>query len=344
FIAQIGYENPRIAVTSSDLFEEYQLQRILVMPQGQGTPFETTVGKNEFFYIQDTSHSSTAWNIGSLGSSEIRSYAGQPVNWPDGEIFGAICLINTESLPPIASPLYDVLQDYGRLIERDLEVLLHDSNLENVEDVYAQRMKEVSHRAKNHFSIMSNLIQISAAKPQDSYKQVLLDMDAKIRSMARLHEILYTSNSLNLPVAQFLEDVVSITTQLSPHSVQHTIDLEDLPVLDGRYVFDLGLLISELTTNAIKYFDPSVGSGLRLVLSAKKLNDISTLITFRDNGPGISQEILDDPTKRSGIGFTMLRNLVRLMNGRVSRTFNEEDSAVRIYNDDGAVIELTLQI
>jgi len=346
FVAQIEPEFPRIAVTSSDAFEEYQLQKILLMPESPGTPFETTIGRNEFFYIQDAAHESSTWDIGFLGSSEVRSYAGQPVNWPDGEIFGAICLLNTEKLPPISSPLFDVLQDYGRLIERDLEMLLHNSNLESVEDGYAQRMKEVSHRAKNHFSIMSNLIQISAAKPQVDYKQALLDIDAKVRSMARLHEMLYTVTSPEFPVSQFLEDVVEITTQLSSHPVERHIDLDSLPVLDSRYVFDLGLLISELTTNAVKRFDPSVRSdtSLQISLSATAVSETSAKLIFRDNGPGFPEEVLTNSKRRSGMGFIMLRNFVRLVNGGISRAFNEDGSAVQLYNDNGAVIECTLSI
>lgn len=329
FVGQLQSENIEIIAVSKHDIPALQLLSLLPLQRG-GTYCETTLGRDEFFYVPDATKSEAWSRTVRPDERGIRSYAGYPIRWPDGEAFGTLCLLDIKPLP-FSIELFHILRDYQRLIERDLEHLLYNQHIESLGDATILHMREVAHRAKNHFSILSNLIQIIAARPNVDVKKTLANIDAKMRTMALLHEMLYSSASLELPVARFLEDVVHINLQLAHHNTHYTVDLSSLPTLDSRHVFDLGLLISELTTNAMKNFK---GDAKELHISlACEVVDFSTIrLTFRDNGPGFSDEFLEDPDRLGSIGFTMLRSFARLMNGEY-----------RLYNDGGAVIECTIR-
>lgn len=329
FVGQLHADNIEIIAVSNHDIPALQLLSLLPLRHG-GTYCETTLGRDEFFYVPNAANSEVWKKTIESGPHGIRSYAGYPIRWPDGEAFGTLCLLDTKPLP-FTVELFHILRDYQRLIERDLEHLIYNQYIDSLEDTAVLHMREVAHRAKNHFSILSNLIQIVAAKPQIDIKETLTNIDAKMRTMALLHEMLYSSASLDLPVAQFLEDVVHINLQLSPNKVRSTVDLTTLPTLDSRHVFDLGLLISELTTNAIKNFN-NHAEELHIQLRCEPVEFSKTRIIFRDNGPGFSTEALEDPERSGSLGFTMLRSFVRLMNGEY-----------RLYNDDGAVIDCTIR-
>lgn len=328
FVIQLQEEALKILVVSKNEVSDFQQGSLLPIHAG-GTYCETTIGRGDFFHIVDASKTEE-WSEFAK-TSTIRSYAGYPIQWPDGESFGALCLLSTEPIE-YSTELFHVLCDYQRLIERDLEHLMYSEYVGGIEDVVMLRMREISHRTKNHFAILSNLIQISAAKPHVDFKQALKDIDAKMRTMALLHEMLYSSASLELPVPQFLEDVIKITIQLAPFKTRNTVELSVLPPLDYKYVFDLGLLISELATNSIKYFDRGADEELHISLTCESIDSSTIRLVFRDNGPGFSDEFLEDSDRLGSIGYTMLRSFTRLMNGDF-----------RIYNDNGAVTECTIR-
>ena len=324
FVIQLEQDALKIVVVSKNDLNGLQPGNLLPI-HGKGIYCETTIGRGEFFYVPDA-EMSRAWE-----GAKFRAYAGYPMHWPDGESFGALCLLSTEPIEYTAE-LFHVLRDYQRLIERDLEHLIYNRHVDALEDAALVRMREVAHRAKNHFAILSNLIQIIAAKPIIDAKQTLTDIDAKMRTMALLHEMLYSSTSLELPVAQFLENVIHVTTQITHHRTRYSVDLASLPPMDSRHVFDLGLLVSELATNAIKNFDES-SNALHISLACEVLDTSTVRLTFRDNGPGFSDEFLENPERLGSIGFTMLRSFTHLLNGSYS-----------LKNDDGAVIECTVRI
>jgi two-component sensor histidine kinase len=327
FVVQLQNEALKIVVVSKSEPELFRPGQLLPVNKN-GIYCETTIGRDELFYIPNAEEDKNWREF--ANTTKFRSYAGYPVNWPDGESFGALCLLNADPREYSADLLH-ILQDYKRLIERDLEHLLHTQYTDTISDDMALRMREVAHRAKNHFAILSNLIQIIAAKPTIDARQTLRNIDAKMRTMSLLHEMLYSSASLELPVAQFLQDVIHVTTQLTHHKTKYTINLESLPPLDSRHVFDLSLLISELTTNTIKYFDGREDE-LHISFSCEVLDSSTIRLTFRDNGPGFSEEFLENPEKLGNIGFTMLRSFTRLLNG-----------SYRLYNDNGAVTECTIR-
>jgi two-component sensor histidine kinase len=326
FILQLQQDNLEILVVSKNSSHFRVGQKIPLSPEG--SYYETTIGNNEPYYV----FNAEATSILEGEDLSIKSYIGYPIRWPDGESFGALCILGIEpvEVPEVA---LHILKDYQRLFEQDLRALLRTRMIATVGEANTSRRKEISHRVKNHFAIISNLLQISAAKPSlGACKQVLIDTDAKIRTMAILHELLYSKESIELSVSQFLTDVLETTLGIASVETEVVTDIDKIPVIDSRNIFDLGLLISELTTNSIKNFNNH--AEVLIVSLSCTVVDMSTVrITFRDNGPGFKDTFLEEPDRFGSIGYNMLRSFTRLMNGDF-----------RQYNDNGAVIECILRM
>lgn len=343
FISQIREDTLEVLVASASELKAFQIGTTLRLHR-DGVFCETTMGSNALFTVANA-ETSPIW-AQLFGSTGIRSYVGLPVHWPDGEIFGSLCAANIEEVPSAElTHRVDLLQDYQKFIERDLELLTMRSIVRHLHSDSLVRLQEISHRAKNHFSILSNIIQLTAAKPVMSpadHKQILLDVDAKIRAMALLHDTLYKSlgeNESKLPttssipnLTEFFTKVVSSTLELASFATKLTPELDAFPTsFDERYIFDLALLLSELTTNTIKQFkhtDPPLHVSFTCIAE----QPFTLRFMFRDNGPGFSDAFLQDPATHGHLGQAMLRNFTRLLSGDF-----------RQYNDNGAVVEWSIR-
>jgi len=66
-----------------------------------------------------------------VADGPIRSYCGLPIFWPDGELFGTICVIDTKRTDHTSS-LLKLLKQFCHLIMKDLKILCDYNNLKSL--------------------------------------------------------------------------------------------------------------------------------------------------------------------------------------------------------------------
>lgn len=127
-------------------------------------------------------------------------------------------------------------------------------------------LHEVHHRVKNNLQVISSLLRLEAGRSvADNTKVVLGDMQARIRTMALLHESLYRSGVFaRVNLGGYLRQLASqaFRSMVDPTMrVQLELDLADVFVTLDQAT-PCGLLVNELISNCCKHGFPDGRSGV----------------------------------------------------------------------------------
>jgi two-component sensor histidine kinase len=98
--------------------------------------------------------------------------------------------------------------------------------------------------------------------------------------------------------------------------------------LDINYAVPCGLIINELTTNALKHAFPGKRSG-NIIIRCKKRNNTVEL-EIRDNGIGIPDNI--PLQSKKSMGMTLVNILTEQINGSISIR-REKETSIKITFD-----------
>ncbi|NTJ66303.1 PAS domain S-box protein [Agrobacterium rhizogenes] len=122
-------------------------------------------------------------------------------------------------------------------------------------------MGEMRHRVKNLFALASAIVSLSA-KSSASEGDVIANVQARLSSLARAHDLIMSDRLLGPENEQHVPLLTLVQTILEPYAADNRISIhgDDCDV-GGKAVTNLALLLHELATNAAKYGSLSVGSG-----------------------------------------------------------------------------------
>lgn len=178
-------------------------------------------------------------------------------------------------------------------------------------------IKEIHHRVKNNLQIVTSMLNLEMERiPDRSARELLLRNQHRINTIAMVHEILYTSETLSrVNLAVHFGDLVSQYRQTaSGRDITYTLDVsEELLPLD--LALPCGLMVNEILTNSIQHAlggceDPRVD-----ITFLRQNNNGLYLLTVADNGPGLPPEA--DLKKPPGLGFTLLSALAEQIGGNL---------------------------
>lgn len=89
---------------------------------------ETVIGTQEKLLVPDATKD-VIWNVNNPDVDiNMISYLGFPINWPDGEVFGTICILDNKE-NHYSNELSSLLQQIKQHLESDLQILLLNMNL-----------------------------------------------------------------------------------------------------------------------------------------------------------------------------------------------------------------------
>ncbi len=208
-------------------------------------------------------------------------------------------------VPAGAAPGFlKILRDRGeqRRMEQALREALDDRDL---------LMREVHHRVKNSLQLVQGLLgaQARAAEPGGSAAVQLAESAARVRTIAAMHDRLYRADPGRLAVELrpyldgLIEDLRSgMASTLHGRDVRLVVDGE--AAWPAAAVPALGLVATELVTNALKY-----GRGTVLVRFAPAVGDIPATLTVEDEGNGLPEDF--DPVASRGLGMRLVMGLLR---------------------------------
>ena len=196
-----------------------------------------------------------------------------------------------------------------------------------------QLLQEVHHRIKNHMSTIAAIISLRKSHISDSHINVVLDeLHNKIRLMQNIYQTLYTGNEvgtihINSFLGQLLYDIQS--TYIKEPSIQIKTDIADIEI-SSKQSLPIGIIVTELITNAIKYAFEGREEGT-ISISINKTDENQLKIQVADNGTGLSDMIIEN--KSYGFGLTLVDGYVKQFDGQMS-----------IDNSHGTNIAVTMKL
>ena len=178
-------------------------------------------------------------------------------------------------------------------------------------------LKEVHHRVKNNLQVVTSLLRLEAGRSTvPGTKEVLREMQGRIRSMALLHETLYRSGNLaHVDLAHYLKQ---LATQLfRAHNADPGAILLQSALTSVRLEMDqaipCGLIVNELISNCLKHaFPHHHGGEVRLELDVLA-GGSQVRLHVGDNGVGLPAEF--DPSCATTLGLQLVSDLTRQLQG-----------------------------
>jgi c-di-GMP phosphodiesterase len=268
---------------------------------------ETVIGTQKQLLVPDATKSKVWKDNNPDVEINMISYLGLPINWPDGEVFGTVCLLDKKENR--YNPDYiELLNQVKNHIETDLQLLVANKELiENIDNYDKPRLKMIlqslSQNAGSAYQTLESLLRWS--------KNDLLQLEPD-------------KNPVN--VVQVIENLLFYF-----HQAILIKEINVVEEFDSDKIFvqaDENMLIASLRnilSNAVKYNK----TGGKIFIRVYQHNT-KTIIEVEDTGIGMNPEKLNElftykrgnTGKEAGIGLILAKDFLD-KNGAVLKVESE---------------------
>lgn len=173
---------------------------------------------------------------------------------------------------------------------------------------------EVNHRAKNSLAVAASLLGLQGRRQPDLAVRALFEESRdRLNAMARVHDLLSKSESAqHVPLGVYLGDLCDALLGFVPNDgrIDLSSAVEPAILITADVAFPLGIVITELVTNALKYaFPPPRAGSIRV--KAKRARDGRVQVVVEDDGVGMSSP------REGSLGYGLVRALVKQIGGEL---------------------------
>ncbi len=173
---------------------------------------ETVIGTQDKLLVPDATKN-PIWKDNPEVNLNMVSYLGFPINYPDGEVFGTVCVHDNKENH--YSELHkDFMEKMKQHIETDLELLVSKSELEQSNEMKSRFLSLISHDVRGAVSSLDGFMELLISRFHSYGSNDLQD---------KLKTIRVTTNSLNQTLQNLLTWSKEDLLQLEPKKKQ--IDL-----------------------------------------------------------------------------------------------------------------------
>lgn len=179
-------------------------------------------------------------------------------------------------------------------------------------------LSEVNHRVANSLSLVASLVRMQAGAIDDPRaKDVLAETEARIAAIGGLHRRLYTSDDVrSVDMDSYLKALVSeleTSMKQAGHQARIKLDLDPLSVATDKAV-SIGMIVTELLTNAYKYAYPDNAGGEVRVIIKREGGKGAALLTVEDDGVGWDGK---GEIQGSGLGTRIVQAMAHALGGSI---------------------------
>jgi len=203
---------------------------------------------------------------------------------------------------------------------RQKSALLEIANQENQQAVVEKEVlvQEIQHRVKNNLQLMSSLLGWQRdTMPDPQLAEVLAGNQARLQSMALVHEFLYHADNLaQVRLDSYLHELVnSLHASLSSPQKNITLSTELEPVLmDAKEAGYFGLLVNELVTNAYKHAFAKQPAGNLHIALVRKAGGFRLRVS--DDGLGLPESGF--ASHSTSIGVHLVKTLTKQLKATIT--------------------------
>ncbi len=187
-------------------------------------------------------------------------------------------------------------------------------------------IKEIHHRVKNNLQIINSIIRLQLNKENNTHAQDLLnEISARIQSIALTHQMLYKKDKfLEINASEYLKHLCQqiITTFSDNSDIEIHFSFDNTETLDLSLdtAIPLGLICSEVLTNAVKYAFPDKKGKIDIHFYC---NQSECTLKIKDNGIGID---LNKTRRKDSLGMELIQILSEQLEGKY--TFKVENGTL----------------
>lgn len=170
-------------------------------------------------------------------------------------------------------------------------------------------MIEIHHRIKNNLQVVSGLLSLQAFESNNKeVKEKLKDSQARIESIAGIHDILYkTDNREKVLVATYFKEIIAYNKTVFPLHVNYQLEIGNVKLSMDKAI-PLGLIFNELIINSNKH---AFTNTLKPVIKAMFLEEPKNYVfTYQDNGDFKSKEM-----KKTAMGKKIIEMMIQQLQG-----------------------------
>ena len=179
-------------------------------------------------------------------------------------------------------------------------------------------LKEIHHRVKNNMQVISSMLRLQSGYIQDGQaREMFIESQHRVRSMALIHEKLYQSRDLaKVDFAEYIRHLTDYLFQsygVKPDSVHLEMDIQKIS-MNIYYAIPLSLILNELVSNSLKYaFPDGIKGKIRVKMQQNQNKKIKLIVA--DNGVGFPQDL--DFKNTESLGLQLVNTLVAQLEGTI---------------------------
>lgn len=184
-------------------------------------------------------------------------------------------------------------------------------------------LREVNHRCANSLQLVASLVSMQATHVKDATaRQALLETVNRINAVGQVHRRLYSTDDVRtVEMAPYLQNLIDgLGAAMAAEGRNHAIKLDADPVRIGTdRAISIGVIVSELITNALKYAYADGPEG-EVRVSLKQTGQDVTL-TVADDGAGLP------PAPGKGLGMRIIAAMADALKGEIDMAQAEAKGA-----------------
>ncbi len=230
------------------------------------------------------------------------------ITWPDGTV--VMLSIN-------AAPIKDDDGAFNGMVATIEDV----SEIQKYEDTIVKQLKEketllkeVHHRIKNNIASILGLLSMQAGATDNAEaRSALQDAISRVHSIHVLYEkLLIGKDYQDVSVKSYIESLIASLVSVFPESKTITIEKKIADFhMNSKKLVSVGIIINELLTNIFKY--AFTGKDNNRIFIEFTQTDTNAMLTIRDNGIGINEQITRNKTP--GFGLMIVKMLAEQLEG-----------------------------
>ena len=191
-------------------------------------------------------------------------------------------------------------------------------------------LSEVNHRVGNSLQLVAALVHMqSNTLTDESAKGALKETETRIQAISQIHKSLYTSSDVTSVALHDYLGVMLENLGAAMHNDGHTARLTnalDPVLLPTDQSISLGVIVTELVTNAFKYAYPAGQSG-DICVMLRKLQEGRAELVVQDDGIGLGATVHPGGT---GLGSKIIAAMAAALKTKVEYINRVPGTAARL--------------